>query len=99
MTTIPPTAPAIAFLGTGRMGSSMAANLARGGFGVRVWTRTISHAEALTTDGAIVASSPAEAVQGATIVITMLADGPATEQAATAPDGLLAAGPGIIWMQ
>ena len=32
MTTIPPTAPAIAFLGTGRMGGPMAANLARGGF-------------------------------------------------------------------
>ena len=91
--------PVIAFLGTGRMGSPMAANLARGGFGVRVWNRTISRAEALTADGAVVASSPAEAVQGATIVITMLADGPATEQAATGPDGLLAAGPGIIWMQ
>jgi 3-hydroxyisobutyrate dehydrogenase len=99
MTTIPPTAPAIAFLGTGRMGAPMAANLARGGFGVRVWNRTISRAEALTTDGAVVASSPAEAVQGATIVITMLADGPATEQAATGPDGLLTAGPGTIWVQ
>jgi 3-hydroxyisobutyrate dehydrogenase len=99
MTTIPPTAPAIAFLGTGRMGSPMAANLARGGFGVRVWNRTIGRAEALITDGAVVASSPAEAVQGATIVITMLADGPATEQAATGPDGLIAAGPGMIWVQ
>jgi len=99
MTTIPPTAPAIAFLGTGRMGSPMAANLARGGFGVRVWNRTISRAEALTTDGAVVASSPAQAVRGATIVITMLADGAATEQAATGPDGLLTAGPGTIWVQ
>ena len=99
MTTIPPTAPAIAFLGTGRMGSPMAANLARGGFGVRVWNRTISRAEALTTDGVVVASSPAQAVRGATIVITMLADGAATEQAATGPDGLLAAGPGTIWVQ
>jgi 3-hydroxyisobutyrate dehydrogenase len=99
MTTIPPTAPAIAFLGTGRMGAPMAANLARGGFGVRVWNRTISRAEALTADGAVVASSPAQAVRGAAIVITMLADGPATEQAATGPDGLLAAGPGTIWVQ
>ena len=99
MTTIPPTAPAIAFLGTGRMGGPMAANLARGGFGVRVWNRTISRAEALAADGAVVASSPAEAVRGAAIVITMLADGPATEQAATGPDGLLAADPGTIWVQ
>src|SRR6266567_1882824 len=50
MTTIPPTAPAIAFLGTG-------------------------------------------------IVITMLADGPATEQAATGPDGFLVGAPGLIWVQ
>ena len=99
MTTIPPTAPAIAFLGTGRMGAPMAANLARGGFGVRVWNRTSSRAEALTADGAVVASSPAQAVRDAAIVITMLADGSATEQAATGPDGLLAAGPGTIWVQ
>ena len=77
----------------------MAANLARGGFGVRVWNRTISRAEALTADGAVVASSPAQAVRGAAVVITMLADGAATEQAAIGPDGLLAAGPGTIWVQ
>jgi 3-hydroxyisobutyrate dehydrogenase len=95
----PAVTPVIAFLGTGRMGSPMAANLARGGFAVRVWNRTISRAEALTTDGAVVANSPAEAARGASIVITMLADGPATEQAATGPDGLLEAGPGMIWVQ
>jgi 3-hydroxyisobutyrate dehydrogenase len=91
--------PVVAFLGTGRMGAPMAANLARGGFDVRVWNRTAGRAEALAADGAIVASSPAEAVRGAAIVITMLADGPATEQAATGPDGFLAAAPGTIWVQ
>src|SRR5689334_25307985 len=91
--------PVVAFLGTGRTGAPMAANLARGGFGVRVWNRTSSRAEALTADGAVVASSPAQAVRGAAIVITMLADGAATEQAATGPDGLLAAAPGTIWVQ
>ena len=91
--------PVVAFLGTGRMGAPMAANLARGGFDVRVWNRTASRAEALAADGAVVTSSPAEAVRGATIVITMLADGPATEQAATGPDGFLAAQPGVIWVQ
>ena len=92
-------APVIAFLGTGRMGGPMAANLARGGFSVRVWNRTASRAEALEADGAVVAGSPADAVRGATIVITMLADGPATGQAASGPDGLLAADPGTIWVQ
>ena len=94
-----PATPVVAFLGTGRMGGPMAANLARGGLGVRVWNRTSSRAEALAADGAVVATSPAEAVRGATIVITMLADGPATERAATGPDGFLAAAPGVTWVQ
>jgi 3-hydroxyisobutyrate dehydrogenase len=81
------------------MGGPMAANLARGGLDVRVWNRTSSRAEALAGDGAVVAASPAEAVRGATIVITMLADGPATERAATGPDGFLAAAPGVTWVQ
>jgi len=90
----------IAFLGTGRMGGPMAANLARAGFAVRAWDRTASRAAALAEDGATVTASPAEAVKGAGILITMLADGPATEQAWNGPDGLLAAaGPGLIWVQ
>jgi 3-hydroxyisobutyrate dehydrogenase len=91
--------PVVAFLGTGRMGGPMAANLASGGFAVRVWNRTLSRAQALAADGAVVATSPAEAVRGATIVITMLADGPVTELAAIGPDGFLAAAPGAIWVQ
>jgi len=91
--------PVVAFLGTGRMGAPMAANLARGGLDVRVWNRTASRAEALTADGAVVAASPAQAVRGATVVITMLADGPATERAAAGPDGFLAGASGMIWVQ
>jgi 3-hydroxyisobutyrate dehydrogenase len=91
--------PAIAFLGIGRMGGAMAANLARAGFDVRVWDRTASHAAALTADGATVASSPAQAAKGARILITMLADGPATEQMRSGPDGFFAADPGLIWVQ
>ena len=89
----------IAFLGTGRMGAPMAANLARAGFAVRAWDRTASHAAALIDQGVTVAASPAEAVRGAGILITMLADGPATEQAWDGPGGLAAAGPGLIWIQ
>ena len=89
----------VAFLGTGRMGGPMAANLARGGLAVRAWNRTISRAQALAPDGATVASSPAQAARGATVVITMLADGPATEQAADGPDGFLAAAGDVIWVQ
>ena len=99
MTTTPPAAPAIAFLGTGRMGAPMAANLARAGFVVRAWDRTASRAAALIKDGATVTASPAQAVKGAGILITMLADGPATEQALRGPDGRLDLAPGLIWIQ
>ena len=91
--------PVIAFLGTGRMGGPMAANLARAGFAVRAWDRTASHAATLVPDGATVATTPAQAVKGAGILITMLADGPATEEVWHGPDGLAAAGPGLIWLQ
>jgi 3-hydroxyisobutyrate dehydrogenase len=94
-----PATPVIAFLGTGRMGGPMAANLARAGLPVRAWDRTASHAAALVTDGATVAASPAEAVRGAGILITMLADGPATDQVWHGPGGLAAAAPGLIWVQ
>ena len=97
--TTTPIKPVIAFLGTGRMGAPMAANLARAGFAVRAWNRTASRAAALAEDGAAIAASPAEAVRNAGIVITMLADGPATEQAATGPDGFLPGAAGLIWVQ
>lgn len=89
----------IAFLGTGRMGGPMAANLAKAGFEVRVWNRTADRAEALAEDGAVPAASPAHAVNGAGILITMLADGPATEQVWREIEGVLAANPCLIWVQ
>lgn len=94
-----PATQVVAFLGTGRMGAPMAANLAQAGFAVRAWDRTASQAAALTERGATVAATPAEAVRGAGILITMLADGPATDQALRGPDGRLDIPPGLIWIQ
>jgi 3-hydroxyisobutyrate dehydrogenase len=91
--------PVIAFLGTGRMGGPMAANLARAGFRVQAWDRTASHAAALIQEGVTAEASPAAAVKGAQILITMLADGAATDQALRGPDGELEIGPGLIWVQ
>ncbi|WP_433354819.1 NAD(P)-binding domain-containing protein [Microtetraspora malaysiensis] len=59
----------IAFLGLGRMGALMARRLVDAGHQVTVWNRT--HKE---ISGAAVAATPAEAVAGADLVITMLAD-------------------------
>ncbi|MFF8908626.1 NAD(P)-dependent oxidoreductase [Streptomyces olivaceoviridis] len=68
----------VSVLGTGIMGAAMARNLARAGHTVRVWNRTRAKAEPLAADGAHVAGTPAEAVEGADVVLTMLYDGPAT---------------------
>ncbi|MCY0935850.1 NAD(P)-dependent oxidoreductase [Streptomyces sp. H34-S4] len=87
----------VALLGTGIMGSGMARNLLKAGLEVRVWNRTREKAAALAADGAVVADGPAEAVAGADVVITMLADGAAVSRAmAAAVDGLSA---GQVWAQ
>jgi 3-hydroxyisobutyrate dehydrogenase len=52
----------------------MARNLLQAGFEVRVWNRSREKADALASDGATVASSPADAVQVANVVITSLFD-------------------------
>ncbi|MET9556646.1 NAD(P)-dependent oxidoreductase [Streptomyces sp. NPDC006645] len=87
----------VAVLGAGIMGAAMARNLCRTGHAVRIWNRTRAKAEPLAADGARIADSPADAVRGADIVLTMLYDGPATLEAmrAAAP-GL---GPGTLWLQ
>lgn len=70
----PPTFGVVAFLGTGSMGLPMAANIARRGFSLHVWNRTRERAASLSPLGAKVKSSPAECVEGARLVITMLTD-------------------------
>ena len=66
----------IAVLGTGLMGAPIAANLAAAGHEVRVWNRTRAKAEPLAARGAVVADTPAQAVEGVEIVMTVLTDGP-----------------------
>ncbi len=66
--------PTVALLGTGTMGAGMARNIAAAGIELRVWNRTRAKAEGLADVGAQVADSPAEAVRGADVVLTMLFD-------------------------
>jgi len=74
----------VAFLGLGIMGSRMAANLARAGFELSVWNRTAETAEKFAgSHRATVAATPADAAEGAEIVITMLVDGPQVEEVLT----------------
>lgn len=80
----------VAWLGLGLMGSRMAANLVAKGFAVTVWNRTASKADPLRARGAAVATSPREAVLGADVVCTNLADAAAIDAILTGSDGLLA---------
>jgi 3-hydroxyisobutyrate dehydrogenase len=90
----------IAFLGTGRMGRPMAENLRRDGFNVRVWNRTASRTADLARLGAVPAATPADAVRGADIVITMLTDGAAVADTMFRPlGGLDASHRGQVWVQ
>lgn len=88
--------PTVALLGTGIMGAGMARNIAAAGLPLRVWNRTAAKAEPLG-DVATVALSPAEAVDGADIVLTMLFDAGAVADTITeARDGL---GSDTVWLQ
>jgi len=72
----------IAVLGAGgTMGFPMARNLARAGFDVRGWNRSREKAEPLADDGAEIVDSPGEAVAGADVILTMLADADAVIEA------------------
>ncbi len=65
----------ICLLGCGLMGTPMSKRLLAAGHDLTVWNRSPSKAQALATCGARVAATPAEAAQGAEIVITMLDNG------------------------
>ena len=66
----------IAVLGIGFMGFPMARRLCEAGHRVHVWNRSRDKAERLAPFGATVHESPAQAVQGADIVVCMLESGP-----------------------
>src|ERR1700731_1353439 len=63
----------VGFIGLGRMGTGMAANLVRAGHCVTVYNRTPGKAGPLIAQGAKVASSVADACRGEAVV-TMLAN-------------------------
>jgi 3-hydroxyisobutyrate dehydrogenase len=89
--------PTVALLGTGTMGAGMGANIARAGMPLRAWNRTRDKAEPLTQVGATVAETPAEAVRGADVVLTMLFD--ADSVAATMEQAREGLTPGTVWLQ
>ena len=79
----------IGFIGLGRMGSGMAANLLAAGHAVTVYNRTPGKAASLAEHGATVAAGLADACRGEA-VITMLANDEAVAATVFGPDGILA---------
>jgi 3-hydroxyisobutyrate dehydrogenase-like beta-hydroxyacid dehydrogenase len=78
----------IGFIGLGRMGAGMAANLVRAGHEVTVFNRTAAKTDALVAEGARRAASLADACRG-DLVITMLADDAAVEEVAFGAGGMV----------
>jgi 3-hydroxyisobutyrate dehydrogenase len=70
----------VAVIGLGLMGSGMALNLLRGGFAVTVFNRSREKAAPAVASGARLAESPRDAVSGAGIVISMVADDRASRE-------------------
>jgi 3-hydroxyisobutyrate dehydrogenase len=88
----------VAVLGAGgTMGFAMARNLAQAGFEVHGWNRTREKAEPLADVGARVCDTPAEAADGAGVVLTMLSDSGAVIEAMKA--ALPSVGEDSIWLQ
>ncbi|HET6816463.1 MAG TPA: NAD(P)-dependent oxidoreductase [Mycobacteriales bacterium] len=89
----------IAVLGTGIMGAPMARNLAKAGFDVRAWNRTIDKAQPLAADGVTVCTSARDAAAGADVVITMLANVDAVASVVEGDEGPFTDDESPIWLQ
>jgi 3-hydroxyisobutyrate dehydrogenase-like beta-hydroxyacid dehydrogenase len=79
----------VGFIGLGRMGAAMAANLLKAGLELTVYNRSPDKARALSTLGARVAASVADACRGEA-VITMLANDEAVQAVVFDQGGVLA---------
>ena len=87
----------VAILGTGKMGSAIAARLAGAGFQLTLWNRTRSRAEALGLG--TVADTPAAAARRADFVVSSLTGPEAVRAAYLGPDGALSAGRGKLFIE
>jgi 3-hydroxyisobutyrate dehydrogenase-like beta-hydroxyacid dehydrogenase len=90
----------VAFIGTGKMGLPMAGNVLRAGHDLTVFNRTASRTDPLRDDGATVATTAAEAVRDAEVLVTMVADGAAVDAQLEGDEGFLSEAPdGLVWLE
>ncbi|WP_028812880.1 2-hydroxy-3-oxopropionate reductase [Streptomyces flavidovirens] len=81
--------PKIGFIGLGIMGSPMSENLLKAGYDVTGYTLEQPKIDRLVAAGGKGASSIAEAVKDADVIITMVPASPQVEAIAYGPDGIL----------
>lgn len=82
------------------MGFGMASSIARADIPLRVWNRSREKAEPLAELGATIVDSPAEAAEGAAVVVTMLTDTDAVIDSMDGEDGFFSAARGsLVWAQ
>ena len=87
----------VAILGTGKMGSAMARRLGSAGFELTLWNRTRQRAEAVGVGK--VASTPAEAVADAEVVISILTDADAVRTAYLGANGAVKGARGQVFVE
>lgn len=80
----------IGFIGLGIMGRSMALNLLKAGFALRVWNRTAGKAQPVIEAGATTAATPADLAQHCTLIFLCVSDTPDVEAVVSGENGLLA---------
>lgn len=89
----------IAFIGLGIMGLPMSINLVKAGHTVVGYNRSSAKVEKLVAEGGQGASTVAEAVADADIVVTMVPDSPDVEAVVSGEGGVFAnAKPGALWI-
>jgi len=79
----------VGFIGLGTMGTPMATNIAKAGFGLVVWNRTASKVEPFVRVGAKSGKSPAHVAAEVDVVITMVSQPKDVEAVVLGPDGAL----------
>ena len=82
--------PRVAILGLGTMGSGMAGRLLSEGFPVSVFNRNPEKARRYAERGAFIASSPCEAATRSDVILSMVADDPASREVWLGPKGAFA---------
>jgi 3-hydroxyisobutyrate dehydrogenase-like beta-hydroxyacid dehydrogenase len=87
----------VGFIGLGRMGQAIAANLLRGGHRLSVWNRSPAAAQTLVAAGARLVEAPAQAA-GGEVLMSMLADDEAHRRVLIEGNVLAGAARGLIYV-